>query len=255
MDAFPVQAVSSCLHALRAPLVAMEQRIAQDAAAAASPAVCNAASGPRLPSLHELMLSCQPVLRKGRVLVSAYSSAAVPVVAQIAAAAEEAAERERAASWEAVEAAHVPTGHGSHHPRGRSQHLPHGPSYLNPRYGAQGQHAQAGGHRREGGAGSGQQQGGSVVEGAGQQGVQMHRPGHHHRNLLLQQQAGLILERLHDLNERGWLHGVFKVRSSWQPEAPAVICDSPAPLDLGCVQTTFSVDSLRTGTRRCTKTM
>ncbi len=231
-----MQAVSSCLHALRAPLVAMEQRIAQyAAAAAASPAVGTAGSGPRLPSLHELTLSCQPVLRKGRVLVSAYSNAAVPVVAQAAAAAEEAAERERAASWETVEAAHVQAGQGNHHPRGRSQHLPHGPSLLNPRYGAQGPQAQAGGHRREGGgshAGSGQQHSGTGAEGAGQQGVHTHRPGYHHRNLLLQQQAGLVLERLHDLNERGWLHGVFKVWFSWQSEVPSMIHESQAPLDL-----------------------
>ncbi|EFJ40308.1 hypothetical protein VOLCADRAFT_108227 [Volvox carteri f. nagariensis] len=167
------QAVSSCLHALRIPLVELEQRVTTAAAsAAAAGGVDGSRSGlgprdpataaPPLPSLYELLLSCQPFMRRAAGLVAAYLEVAKPLVTQLAAA------PPLQASAAAISSDVSPA------PRVSS---------VSP---------------APGGPASAPSAAATPAAGAGG------------RSVALQLQAGLVLERLHAMNERGWLDGVFR---------------------------------------------
>ncbi|GIL46175.1 hypothetical protein Vafri_3217 [Volvox africanus] len=170
------QAVSSCLHALRAPLVELEQRVTS-AAAAMVAATTTTGEGtcwhrdkdpsglppPSLPSLYELVLSCQPYMRRAAGLVAAYLEVAKPLLTQLAAAPPPATPAGPAAAASVADAG------------------------LTPRL------------RSAAPAGSGTSATGTPVAAASVG-----------RSAILQLQSSLVLERLHAMNERGWLDGVFR---------------------------------------------
>ncbi|GLC37234.1 hypothetical protein PLESTM_000559100 [Pleodorina starrii] len=188
------QAMSSCLHSLRTPLVELEQRVTTAAAAAASAAAATAtargegASGPipSLPSLYELLLACQPFMRRAAGLVAAYLEVAKPLVAQLAAAAAAAAAAASATPAAAAAAAAAATASGDFGVTPR------------PRYPA----APAVGVTTTAAAAAAVGASAAVAGGGG--------GGGGGRSVALQLQAGLVLERLHAMTERSWLDGVFR---------------------------------------------
>ncbi|GLI59184.1 hypothetical protein VaNZ11_001016 [Volvox africanus] len=170
------KAVSSCLHALRAPLVELEQKVTSAAAAmVAATAITgdgtcwqrdNDPSGlppPSLPSLYELVLSCQPYMRRAAGLVTAYLEVAKPLLTQLAAAPSPVTPSGPAAAASGTDAG------------------------LTPRL------------RSSAPAASGTSATGTPVAAASIG-----------RSAVLQLQSSLVLERLHAMNERGWLDGVFR---------------------------------------------
>ncbi|GIL96984.1 hypothetical protein Vretimale_2709, partial [Volvox reticuliferus] len=169
------QAVSSCLHALRAPLVELEQRVTSAAAAMVAAntitgdGICwqgdkdlSGAPPSSLPSLYELVLSCQPYIRRAAGLVAAYLEVAKPLLTQLATAPPLPAPAGAAAAASAADAGLTP--------RLRSAPVASGASVTGP----------------------------AVAAASGG------------RSAALQLQSSLVLERLHAMNERGWLDGVFR---------------------------------------------
>ncbi|PNH03338.1 hypothetical protein TSOC_010612 [Tetrabaena socialis] len=171
------QTVSTCLHALRAPLVELEQRImsavvtmsVRDKTANGG---ATAPSYDQLPSLYGLLMACQPVVRRASGLVSAYLGVAKPLVLQAAA---------TAATGPATGPATVPAA---------------AEGALTARLRGAASAAQPG----VGGGGGG---GGALPAGPD-------APAPRGSALALAAQSGLVLERLHSMNESGWLDGVFR---------------------------------------------
>ncbi|GFR45571.1 hypothetical protein Agub_g6965, partial [Astrephomene gubernaculifera] len=208
------QAVATCLHALRAPLVELEQRVTTAAAALAAvdttphatttpPPSLQPASSPSLPSLYELLVCCQPVVRRSAALVAAYTEVARPLVAQAAAAS--------AASAATAASASAPSGAG---PLSTATGVATGAWSEGPAASAAAA-AAAGRVRGAGAAAQGQVQTGTAA-GAGAAGGGIAAAaaagggGGGGRSVQLQLQAGVVLERLHAMNDRGWLAGVFR---------------------------------------------